>query len=170
MFNDIAVAIRGLQAEGRFERAMVFDCDVHQGNGTAKIFAEDESVFTISLHGEKNYPRVKEASDLDIPLPDACEDEPYLDFLDGAIERAFAAFEPQAFFYLSGADPFLHDRYGRMRLTKGCLRERDERVLRACRDRGLPVIAAMGGGYARDVEDIADIYAATIEVLAKLAP
>lgn len=174
VFNDMAVAIRNLQAEGRFERALVLDLDVHQGNGTASLFADDPSVFTVSLHGEKNYPRVKGQSDLDVPLPDACEDAEYLARLDETLDEVLdgvgGRFTPEAVFYIAGADPYERDRYGRMKLTKGGLRERDERVARRCRELGLPLVAAMGGGYARDVEDIAEIYAGTIETLARNAP
>ncbi|TWT96597.1 Acetoin utilization protein AcuC [Botrimarina colliarenosi] len=170
VFNDMAVAVRNLRAEGRFERALVLDLDVHQGNGTAAIFADDPMTFTVSLHGGKNYPRLKETSDLDVPLPDACEDAEYLGRLDETLAETWRRFDPQAVFYIAGADPYEHDRYGRMKLTMAGLRERDERVAAACRERGLPVVAAMGGGYARDVDAVAAIYATTVEVLARYAP
>lgn len=169
VFNDVAVAVRNLRAEGRFGRALVLDLDVHQGNGTAAIFADDPDTFTASLHGAKNYPRIKETSDLDVPLPDACEDGEYLARLDETLEVVWRRFDPEVVFYIGGADPYEHDRYGRMKLTMAGLRERDERVANQSRERGLPVIAAMGGGYARDVEHVAEIYAATVEVLARAA-
>lgn len=170
VFNDMAVAVRCLRAEGRFDRALVLDLDVHQGNGTAAIFADDPQTFTVSLHGAKNYPRLKETSDLDVPLPDACEDAEYLRRLDETLETIWQRFDPEAVFYLAGADPYERDRYGRMKLTMAGLRERDERVAAACRERRLPVIAAMGGGYAREVDHVAAIYATTVEVLARAAP
>jgi acetoin utilization deacetylase AcuC-like enzyme len=170
VFNDMAVAVRNLRTEGRFERALVLDLDVHQGNGTAAIFADDPDTFTVSLHGAKNFPRVKTSSDLDAPLPDACEDAEYLERLDETLAEIWQRFTPEAVFYIAGADPYHADRYGRMKLTKEGLRERDRRVAAACRERGLPVVAAMGGGYARDVDAVAEIYATTVEVLALHAP
>ncbi|MEO0716962.1 MAG: histone deacetylase, partial [Planctomycetota bacterium] len=170
VFNDVAVAIRNLRAEGRFERAMVLDLDVHQGNGTAALFADDADTFTVSLHGAKNYPRIKETSDLDVPLPDACEDAEYLDHLEATIDEAWQRFDPQVVFYIAGADPFEQDRYGRMKLTKEGLRRRDERVANDCHERGLPLITSMGGGYARDVDLVGELYAQTVEVLARSAP
>lgn len=169
VFNDVAVAVRNLRAEGRFLRALILDLDVHQGNGTARLFVNDPATFTISMHGAKNYPRIKETSDLDTPLPDGCGDTEYLGRLDETLEEAWRRFDPEVVFYLAGADPYEHDRYGRMKLTLEGLRERDERVAAACQERHLPVIAAMGGGYARDVEAIATIYATTVGVLARYA-
>ena len=170
VFNDMAVAVRNLRADGHFARGLVLDLDVHQGNGTAAIFADDPDTFTVSLHGAKNFPRVKTVSDLDVPLPDACEDGEYLERLDETLAEIWRRFTPQVVFYIAGADPYHEDRYGRMKLTKAGLRERDERVAAACRERNLPVIAAMGGGYARDVDAVAEIYATTVEVLARHAP
>ncbi|MEQ8847186.1 histone deacetylase [Botrimarina sp.] len=166
VFNDMAVAVRTLRAEGRFGRAMIVDLDVHQGNGTAQIFTGDADTFTVSVHGEKNFPRDKVPSDLDTPLPDGCADAEYLAAVEATLAEAFARFAPEALFYTAGADPYEHDRYGRMKVTKEGLRSRDELVAAAARERDLPLVAAMGGGYARDVEAVADIYAATIEVLA----
>lgn len=170
VFNDVAVALRNLRAETRFERALVLDLDVHQGNGTAAIFDEDAATFTVSLHGGKNYPRTKEQSDLDVPLPDGCEDAEYLDRLEETLAEVRRRFDPQVVFYIAGADPFEQDRYGRMKLTKEGLRRRDKRVATECRDRGLPLITSMGGGYARDVDVVAELYAGTVETLARLAP
>ncbi len=175
VFNDVAVAIQALRAEGRIERALVVDCDVHQGNGTAALFREDPGVYTFSIHGARNFPLHKEPSDLDIPLDDGCGDEEYLSLLQPALEQIFGGPAPDgepfdAVFYIGGADPFEKDRYGRMNLTKAGLRQRDRQVLMRCRESGLPTTIVMGGGYARDVNDIAEIYAATIEVAAELAP
>lgn len=170
VFNDVAVAIRNLRAEGHFERALVLDLDVHQGNGTAAIFADDAATFTVSLHGGKNYPRIKEHSDLDVPLPDGCEDAEYLDRFEETLAETWRRFNPQVVFYIAGADPFEQDRYGRMKLTKEGLRRRDECVAIECRERGLPLITSMGGGYARNVDAVAELYASTVETLARLAP
>jgi acetoin utilization deacetylase AcuC-like enzyme len=170
VFNDVAVAIRAMQAQGAFDRAIVIDLDVHQGNGTAAIFAEDPNVFTLSVHGAKNFPLRKETSDLDVTLDDGAGDDDYLPLVRGALDEAWRRFDPQAVFYIAGADPYVADRYGRMALTKRGLRERDRMVANDCRDRGLPLVAAMGGGYARNVDDVAEIYATTIEVLAEHAP
>ena len=170
VFNDVAVAIRAMQAEGELERAIVIDLDVHQGNGTAAIFAEDPRVFTLSVHGAKNFPLRKETSDLDVTLDDGATDEDYLPLVRRALDEAWRRCDPQAVFYIAGADPYVTDRYGRMALTKQGLRERDRMVMDDCRDRGLPVVAAMGGGYARNVGDVAEIYATTIEVMAAHAP
>ncbi|MEO0531671.1 MAG: histone deacetylase [Planctomycetota bacterium] len=170
VFNDVAVAINNLRAEGRFKRAVVLDLDVHQGNGTAALFADDADMFTVSLHGAKNYPRVKEKSDLDVPLPDGCEDAEYLDQLETTLHTIWQRFDPQVVFYIAGADPFEQDRYGRMMLTKEGLRRRDERVATECRERELPLITSMGGGYARDVDLVGELYAQTVEVLARGAP
>ncbi|TWT47353.1 Acetoin utilization protein AcuC [Botrimarina hoheduenensis] len=171
VFNDAAVAIRALQAEACLARVVVIDCDVHQGNGTAAIFAGDASVFTLSLHGARNYPRLKEPSDLDVPLPDGCEDDEYLAQLAQALNQiAPQLAAADAVFYIAGADPHEQDRYGRMKLTGEGLRLRDQRVLQTCRDFGLPVIGMMGGGYARDVELVAELYANTVETMARMAP
>ncbi|MEM9185693.1 MAG: histone deacetylase [Planctomycetota bacterium] len=169
VFNDVAVAIRALQAAGVARRVLVLDCDVHQGNGTAKLFAGDDSVFTFSIHGRKNFPLKKEAGDLDIPLEDQTGDEEYLRLLTPGLERAWSAGPYDAVFYVAGADPFVDDRYGRMALSREGLRKRDRAVLAGCKRSGLPTVTVMGGGYARDVEAVADIYAATIEEAASLA-
>ena len=170
VFNDIAVAIRALQADGEVQRCLILDCDVHQGNGTAALFADDPAVFTMSIHGEKNFPLQKETSDLDIALPDGCEDDEYLARLRPALDTAWAAGPFDAVFYISGADPFREDRYGRMKLTREGLRERDRQVLERCRESGLPTVITMGGGYTRDEQVIADLHTATIEMAAQLAP
>ncbi len=162
VFNDVAVAARLMQAEWhrhhgqrrQMLRVFVIDLDVHQGNGTASIFAEDPSVFTLSLHGAKNFPFRKEASDLDVDLPDGCTDAPYLGALEGALTEAWrrqSAAPPGLAFYLAGADPHEGDRLGRLKLTAEGLAERDRRVLRALRERGIPVALSMAGGYGRDL-------------------
>jgi acetoin utilization deacetylase AcuC-like enzyme len=127
---------------------------VHQGNGTAAIFRDDPTVFTLSLHGARNFPFRKEASDLDVDLPDGCTDGPYLEALDAALDqlwRRHADEPPGLVFYLAGADPHEDDRLGRLKLTAAGLRERDRRVFQACIDRRIPVAMAMAGGYGRDL-------------------
>jgi acetoin utilization deacetylase AcuC-like enzyme len=165
VFNDIAVAARLMQAEWhrahrRLLRVAVIDLDVHQGNGSAAIFRDDPTVFTLSLHGAKNFPFRKEASDLDVELPDGCRDDAYLAALDGALATLWARHEggpPGLVFYLAGADPHEADRLGRLGLTTAGLAERDRRVFAACTARGIPVAMCMGGGYGEPIE-------ATVEV------
>jgi len=164
VFNDVAVAARLMQAEWHRRhrallRVLVIDLDVHQGNGTAHIFAHDDTVFTLSLHGARNFPFRKEASRLDVELPDGCTDGPYLKALDRALEQALthalsptaSAAGPTLAFYLAGADPHEDDRLGRLKLTREGLAERDRRVLRALVQRRMPVAMVMAGGYGRDI-------------------
>ncbi len=165
VFNDVAVAVRVLQREQRIGRTAIVDLDVHQGNGTARIFAGDPEVFTFSLHGEKNYPFHKEESRLDVGLPDGCPDQPYLDALSAHLEQVLDAAAPDLVFYLAGADPYIEDRFGRLGLTRDGLRERDRMVFEACRRRGLPVVMTLSGGYARNVNDVAEIHADTVDLL-----
>lgn len=162
VFNDAAVAVRALRAEGRVERIAVIDCDVHQGNGTASILAGDDAAFTFSIHGAKNFPFHKENGDLDIELPDGTCDDAYLAALDDGMKQVFERFDAQLAIYLAGADPFEDDRLGRLKLTKRGLAERDIRVLTSCKARGIPVAIAMAGGYARNIDDTVDIHASTI--------
>ncbi|MDY7092798.1 MAG: histone deacetylase [Acidobacteriota bacterium] len=169
VFNDAAVTARAMQAEGRVERVAILDCDVHQGNGTASIFAGDASVLTISIHGERNYPFHKEHSDVDLALPDGTGDGDYLEILDHALDRSLAPFDPQLVIYLAGADPYHGDRLGRLALSRQGLRERDRRVLSFCADLGIPIALVMAGGYARPVERIVDIHTATLELAAQSA-
>jgi len=162
VFNDTVVAARWLQARGWAERVLIVDLDVHQGDGTAALCADDASIFTLSLHGEKNYPARKPASDLDVPLPDDTGDEAYLAALDQALDEALERFDAQVCFYLAGADPYAGDRLGRLALSKDGLARRDQRVFTALRGRGLPVAVAMAGGYAPQIDDIVDIHVATV--------
>lgn len=161
VLNDVAIAIRSLRRDGLISRASVVDCDVHQGNGTAAIFAEDESVFTFSMHGAKNYPLFKERSTLDIELPDGTGDTEYLETLSAHLPRAFAH-EPDIVFYLGGADPYHGDKLGRLALTIEGLRARDELVLSECRARRIPVATVMSGGYAAEISDTVEIHCNTI--------
>jgi acetoin utilization deacetylase AcuC-like enzyme len=162
VLNDIAIAIAVLRAEGLIRRAAVVDCDVHQGNGTAAIFANDPEVFTLSLHGEKNYPLVKQQSTLDVALADGTEDKEYLRLLDEHLANILDRFRPDILFYQAGVDPFHDDRLGRLALTLDGLRERDLLVFNACRSRALPCVITLGGGYARDVDDTVEAHCNTI--------
>jgi len=162
VFNDVAVAIRVLQRDRHASRIAVVDLDVHQGNGTAAIFAGDDSVFTFSMHGEKNFPFKKETSDLDVALPDGTADDDYLAVLQQHLDTVLNRHQPDFVFYLAGADPFEGDRLGRLKLTVEGLRTRDELVFGACGKRALPIAVAMSGGYANDVDAIVTIHANTI--------
>jgi acetoin utilization deacetylase AcuC-like enzyme len=171
VFNDVAVATRLMQAEWhrrerRLLRVAVIDLDVHQGNGTAAIFRDDDTVFTLSLHGARNFPLRKEPGDLDVELPDGCTDGPYLDALDGAMAalwRRHGERLPNLCFYLAGADPHEGDRLGRLKLTAAGLAERDRRVFSACRERGVPVALCMAGGYGRDIDDSVAVHVRTLQ-------
>ena len=164
MFNDCAVAARAMQAEGLGHRIVIIDCDVHQGNGTAVIFDGDATVFTFSIHGEKNFPFHKELSDLDIPLEDDTGDEGYLTALEVGLKQALEKAKADVAIYIAGADPYVDDRYGRLSLSKAGLAERDRMVFRYCRDRGLPVAVTMGGGYARRIQETVDIHFQTVSL------
>ena len=161
-YNDAAVAARVLQRDCAIGRVLICDLDVHQGNGTARIFAGDASVFTFSMHGERNYPVRKEQSSLDVELPDGCTDAPYLAALRDHLPRIVRSFEPEAMIYLAGADPFEGDRLGRLKLSKAGLAERDRYVLTFAREWAIPVTITMAGGYAHDVADIVDIHFNTV--------
>jgi acetoin utilization deacetylase AcuC-like enzyme len=159
VFNDVAVAARLMQAEWhrlhrRLLRVAVIDLDVHQGNGTAAIFRDDPTVFTLSLHGEKNFPFRKEPSDLDVNLPDGCTDAPYLAALDVALAELWARHRdgpPGLIFFLAGADPHEGDRLGRLKLSTAGMAERDRRVFAASRERRIPLALSMAGGYGHDL-------------------
>ena len=151
-----------LQREGLVGRAAVVDCDVHQGNGTAAIFQDDPTVFTFSLHGAKNFPFRKEIGDLDVTFDDGAGDDEYLAALERYLPGVLDGQRPDLVFYLAGADPYEGDRLGRLRLTIEGLRARDQMVFDACRARNLPVVVAMSGGYAADVDAIVTIHANTI--------
>ena len=168
VFNDAAIAARAMQVEAGLARVAVVDCDVHQGNGTASIFAGDDSVFTFSIHGARNFPFAKEASDLDIELADGTGDDEYLWHLERGLDETLERGRPQLAFYLAGADPYEDDRLGRLKLTKAGLARRDEMVLATLRSCGIPVAIAMAGGYARDIEDSVEIHANTISTAQRL--
>ncbi len=158
VFNDVAVAIRTMQAEGAIRRAAVIDTDVHQGDGTAHVFRDDGDVFTFSVHGEHNFPFRKETSDLDIGLPDGAGDEAWLAAVSAGLDAAFARTAPDLLWLVAGADPFEGDRLGRLAISKAGLAERDRLVLHRCARAGTPVAIVMGGGYARRIEDTVDIH------------
>jgi len=170
VFNDIAVAIRVLQAERRIARAAVVDCDVHQGNGTAAIFAGDPTVYTLSLHAARNYPLFKPPSTIDVAMADRMGDTAYLECLDLELARLFATFDPEILFYQAGVDAYVEDRLGRLALSLAGLRRRDERVLQAAMVRAIPVVITLGGGYARDVADTVEAHCNTFRVARALAP
>jgi acetoin utilization deacetylase AcuC-like enzyme len=169
VFNDVAVAASVLLAEGRVRRVLVIDADVHQGDGTATIFADDPRVFTLSVHAERNFPARKARSDRDIGLPDGTMDSAYLAALSQAMDSALDASQPDMVFYNAGVDVHLEDRLGRLALSDRGLRRRDNLVLSAVRARGLPVVGVLGGGYAADPAIIAERHAIMFEEAAALA-
>lgn len=168
-FNDVAVTIRVLQRDGRIARAAVVDLDVHQGNGTHAIFAGDDSVFTFSMHGGRNYPFHKVAGCVDIELPDGTGDGAYLTALAGALPDIIRDARPDLVFYLAGADPHEHDRLGRLSLTADGLARRDAMVMQMCRDVGIPIAVVIGGGYGRDIHETVAIHVATARIAASFA-
>jgi acetoin utilization deacetylase AcuC-like enzyme len=182
MIHDVAVAIRKMQSQGKIARAMTVDCDVHHGNGTAAIFppgqssanalpsaapgtrsaTEAQSVFTISLHQQNNYPAVKPPSAIDINLPDGTDDSTYLHWLDNALSSGLRQFSPDLICYIAGADPYREDQLGGLALTIEGLKERDALLFRVAKARGIPVMVTYAGGYARNVEDTVRIHCNTV--------
>jgi acetoin utilization deacetylase AcuC-like enzyme len=192
LIHDVAIAIRRMQRDGKIRTAMTVDCDVHQGNGTAAIFAGTHTaseplpsvpafplnpsntppakmrsaqagdVFTISLHQENNYPMWKPPSSIDIDLPDEIGDDDYLAWLDNALSSGLRQFEPELICYLAGADPYRQDQLGGLALTIGGLKRRDELVFRVAKARGIPVMVTFAGGYALNVEDTVTIHSNTV--------
>jgi acetoin utilization deacetylase AcuC-like enzyme len=163
LYNDVAVAVRTLHAEGGLERSAVIDLDVHHGNGTAAILADDEGVFTFSMHQQNNYPADKPPSDLDIGLEDGTQDAEYLDLLEGALGDVLGEATPGLIVYLAGADPYREDQLGGLSLTLDGLRRRDRMVLEKARVREIPVAVLMAGGYAHRLADTVSIHVATVE-------
>lgn len=162
LINDVAIAVQVLRHEGRVGRAMVVDCDVHQGNGTAAVFATEADVFTYSMHQEANYPPWKPPSDLDVGLEDQIGDADYLAQLEQTLAPAVQHHEPELAVYLAGADPYVFDQLGGLGLTLAGLRQRDELVLEILRDRSTAVAIVLAGGYARRLEETVEIHCATI--------
>lgn len=164
VLNDVAIAIRAMRARNLIRRAAIIDCDVHQGNGTATIFAGDDDTFTFSIHGANNYPLFKAQSTLDVELADGTSDDEYLECLATHLPVVFAH-DPEIVFYLAGADPYAGDKLGRLALSIEGLRERDIRVLRECYDREIPVVTVMSGGYGKDINDTIEIHCNTIRMV-----
>jgi acetoin utilization deacetylase AcuC-like enzyme len=162
VIHDVAIAIRRLQFDKAIERAMVVDTDVHQGNGTATIFAGDQNVFTLSIHQLRNYPFVKPPSTMDINLPDGVGDEDYLAILESHLNKGFAAFSPQIIFYVAGADPYREDQLGGLALSMEGLARRDALVMDYARKNKSPIVITLAGGYARRVQDTVAIHVGTI--------
>jgi acetoin utilization deacetylase AcuC-like enzyme len=166
--HDVAVAIRWLQRSGAIRTAMVVDVDVHHGNGTAGIFAGDTSVFTLSIHQWNNYPSEKPPSTVDIHLPDGVEDDEYLDKLGTAVKVGLDGFQPDLLMYVAGADPYCQDQLGGLNLTLDGLKNRDLLVLGLARDRRIPAVVTLAGGYAIDVNDTVTIHANTARAAAEI--
>ncbi|HEY6887634.1 MAG TPA: histone deacetylase [Solirubrobacter sp.] len=166
LFNDVVVTLARLRSEGAVQRALVVDCDVHQGDGTAQLLGPDPDAFTLSLHGARNYPFERIPSDLDVDLPSGTGDDEYLRVLDESLDVALDAGVPDISFFLAGADPWEGDRLGRLALTKAGLRARDELVLDRLLETGAPVVVVLAGGYAPNVVDTVDINAATVAAVA----
>jgi len=167
VFNDSVVAARALQAEGLVQKVVVLDLDVHQGNGTASICREDPSIFTMSVHGARNFPLRKETSDLDIALEDGATDEPFLEAVERGVRLGLERSSADLAIYLAGADPFEGDAFGRLKVSKKGLAERDKIVWEAINRAGLPVAISMAGGYARNIDDIVDIHFHTVELFSR---
>jgi acetoin utilization deacetylase AcuC-like enzyme len=167
--HDVAVAIRRLQHDGAIGKAMVIDTDVHHGNGTAAIFSKDESVFTLSIHQLNNYPAHKPASTLDLNMEDGVSDAEYLEALLPAVRHALNKFQPDMVFYIGGADPYRDDQLGGLDISMEGLKERDKSVFLEARQRRIPVVTALAGGYARRLEDTVQIHANTIGAALEVA-
>jgi acetoin utilization deacetylase AcuC-like enzyme len=163
VLNDVAVAINDLRAQGEIRRALVVDLDVHQGNGTAAIFADCDVVYTLSLHGERNYPFTKPASDCDIGLADGLGDREYLAALRPALSGALNSHRPDIVIYIAGVDVVAHDRYGRLALTEDGLRARERHVIETVRDAAVPLAIVLGGGYASSTQRTAELHAIVFE-------
>jgi acetoin utilization deacetylase AcuC-like enzyme len=169
VIHDVAIAIRRLQKDGAIRTALTVDCDVHQGNGTAGIFAGDSSVFTFSMHQENNYPNEKPPSSLDINLADGVEDTEYLAALEDGLKHCFSALKPDLLFYLAGADPYLEDQLGGLKLTLQGLEFRDQMVFDKAREQGVPVAVVLAGGYAQNLRDTVRIHSNTARIAAQFA-
>jgi acetoin utilization deacetylase AcuC-like enzyme len=167
--HDVAVAIRKLQSDGAVKKAIVVDTDVHHGNGTAAIFRNDPTVFTLSIHQENNYPAHKPPSSIDLNMDDRIDDDEYLGALIPAVQQALDEFQPKILFYVGGADPYCEDQLGGLSLTKEGLKRRDREVFEEARRRKIPVATTLAGGYARRVEDTVRIHVNTIVAAREVA-
>jgi acetoin utilization deacetylase AcuC-like enzyme len=165
VFNDLAIASRKAMMEGSAKKILIVDLDVHQGNGTAKIFEDEANVFTLSIHGERNYPFQKEQSDLDIGLADDVDDAGYLEVLFNHLPNIFESFEPNLVFLQAGVDVLAQDRFGRMNLSKEGVAARDSLVYGLCFENGVPLVYTMGGGYQQEVGNIVEAHAGSLEAL-----
>ena len=164
VFNDSAIAARTLQKEINPKlQIAVIDLDVHQGNGTASILKNDSSIFTLSIHGQNNFPFTKEQSDLDVDLPDGCDDQTYLNALEDSLEKLKSRFSVDFVIYLAGADPYEHDRLGRLKLSKNGIQRRDEIVFQYAMGNQIPLALSMAGGYGKHIETTVDIHFQTIK-------
>ena len=164
VFNDSAIAARALQKEINPKlQIAVIDLDVHQGNGTASILKNDSSIFTFSIHGQNNFPFTKEQSDLDVDLPDGCDDQTYLNALEDSLEKLKSRFSVDFVIYLEGADPYEHDRLGRLKLSKNGIQRRDEIVFQYAMGNQIPLALSMAGGYGKNIESTVDIHFQTIK-------
>ena len=164
VFNDSAIAARALQKEvSPTLKIAIIDLDVHQGNGTAAILQNDSSVFTLSIHGENNFPFKKEVSDLDLGLPDGCDDRAYLISLEQCLDQLHSRFKADCLIYLAGADPHEDDRLGRLKLSTEGMRLRDEMVFAYALDQKIPVAISMAGGYGKEIDSTVDIHFQTIK-------
>jgi len=168
VLNDVAVAVRCLQRDSPVSKVLLIDLDVHQGNGNAFIFDGDDSVFTFSMHGEKNFPFKKEASDLDVPLADEMEDGPYLDELARHLDTVYELAQPDLVVYLGGVDVVSGDRFGRLSMTRKGLAARERTVLLSARERAVPICIVLSGGYASSYEETADLHAVVHREAARL--
>lgn len=169
VFNDIAVAARVAQRDHKVKRVLVIDLDVHQGDGTADIFSDDPSVFTVSLHGEKNFPFRKKVSDIDVPLPDKTTDSTYLKALDQALKQAWTQVQPDFIIYQAGVDSLMEDHLGRLALTREGLHTRNQKVMDLAQKHHIPTLVLMGGGYAKPIEHTVDALADLFDLAAQRA-
>jgi acetoin utilization deacetylase AcuC-like enzyme len=169
VFNDVGIAIRALQRAGSIDRAAVIDLDVHQGNGTHAVFDGDDSVFTFSMHGGKNYPFRKIPGGLDVELADGTGDDQYLSLLSESLPRVIASARPELVVYLAGADPHVHDKLGRLALSFEGLARRDSMVIDQCREVGLPVVVTVAGGYGASIDETVRIHVETARIAARYA-
>jgi acetoin utilization deacetylase AcuC-like enzyme len=170
VFNDVAIAARKLKNEGRIERALIIDCDLHQGNGTAYIFSEESDIFTFSIHQENNYPFYKPKSDLDIGLRNMVRDQEYIGQLRQHIPRIVSDHKPDIIYYIAGADPYKGDMIGNLSLSMDGLKRRDSFVFNTARHFDVPIVSVLAGGYAKSYEDTVTIHYNTVAAgLASLA-
>ena len=168
MLNDFAIAANVLLLNNRAKKIIIIDLDVHQGNGTASIFANDPRVFTFSMHGAHNYPFHKEQSDLDIPLPDGIEDEAYLSLVEAHVSQLLKSQQPDFAFYLSGVDILATDKFGKLHITTAACAKRDQIVFEKLQQRNIPCVVAMGGGYSPDIRHIVDAHCNTFRLAKQL--